>query len=72
MTIGRAFWSEECPARGPGLTHAHWHKCAEHHTDPTHYIDQCCECGGRASEWGVRINAETIPDYSVARRMQEM
>lgn len=35
------FWQEQCPVRGPGLTHAHSARCAGEHA-----LDQCCECGG--------------------------
>lgn len=42
------FWREECPERGPGLSHAHWREClpSETHpsTDVTHRGDQCCHC----------------------------
>jgi hypothetical protein len=52
-------WSEQCPARGAGLTHAHWRECRPEHgghpsTDPTteyagrhHAYDQCCHCEER-------------------------
>lgn len=36
------FWQEQCPARGPALTHVHSARCAGEHA-----LDQCCECGAR-------------------------
>lgn len=43
-----SFWDEDCPSRGPGLTHAHWSRCADNH-DPVHLSDQCCHCAARES-----------------------
>lgn len=47
------WWSEECPERGPGLSHAHWNRCDPngYHpgTDESHYYDQCCHCMQRSS-----------------------
>lgn len=41
------FWSEDCPERGPALTHAHWDKCtpaAHPGEDGGHMPFQCCHC----------------------------
>lgn len=40
------FWTEQCSSRRDGLAHAHERDCTDGHR-----IDQCCECGRRASEW---------------------
>jgi hypothetical protein len=52
-----SWWGEQCPARGPALTHAHWNKCDPkgYHpgTSDKHTANQCCECGllaGTAAE----------------------
>lgn len=49
-------WSDDCPDRGPGLSHAHWNQCKPEKgghspTDPTtlyagrvHQWTQCCHC----------------------------
>lgn len=34
-----AFWMQQCPMRGPALTHKHASKCEEHPRN------MCCECG---------------------------
>lgn len=50
---GRDFWSEQCPERGAGLTHAHWSHCHPEkggHPNPEdeapviHQFRQCCHC----------------------------
>lgn len=49
-------WKDQCPARGAGLTHAHWRECipsqgGHPQSDPTteyagrmHQFAQCCHC----------------------------
>lgn len=44
-----SFWQEECPARGPALTHTHWNQCtpqAHPGEESGHYPFQCCHCRG--------------------------
>ncbi len=47
------FWAEQCTARGPALTHAHWDRCDSKGVHPadgteaagrTHLADMCCHC----------------------------
>jgi hypothetical protein len=50
---GVGLWAEECPKRGPALTHAHWIDCQGLHpgTGEMHFGDQCCHCLARARDW---------------------
>jgi len=50
---GESWWDLPCPARGSGLTHAHWNRCNPkkvHPKDPTgnegnqHSAATCCHC----------------------------
>lgn len=50
------FWSEDCPARGPALRHAHGSRCEIDHNN--HGSNQCCHCGQRPP---VRITAPDEP-----------
>lgn len=49
------FWNDDCPERGPGLTHAHWNKCHPDRTHPgtdvSHDYGQCCHCEHTAQSW---------------------
>ncbi len=38
------FWSEQCPQRGPALTHAHGQSCLADHGG-RHAPTTCCHCG---------------------------
>lgn len=44
----RSSWTDQCPSRGAGLTHAHWRDCkpgAWHPgTQTRHLANQCCHC----------------------------
>lgn len=55
-----SFWSQDCPERGPALTHAHWSNCdprGVHPKDPTgnggkqHASNQCCHCEMTSEQW---------------------
>lgn len=37
---GSAFWMQDCPERGAGLTHMHANQCKHAHNENT-----CCHCG---------------------------
>lgn len=57
-------WSDQCPARGAGLAHAHWRECRPDSgghptTDATteyggriHQYNQCCHCEERIEPTG--------------------
>jgi hypothetical protein len=47
-----AFWKEQCPQRGAGLTHRHVMDC------PNHVFDECCECELTAAVWEARREME--------------
>ena len=47
------WWQQDCPARGAGLTHAHWNRCDPGEVHPpdgtkmagrTHDWNMCCHC----------------------------
>lgn len=71
-------WSEQCPNRGAGLTHAHWRECRPEHgghpsTDSTteyagrrHAYNQCCHCEEaiEASAEPVGTMVQTIRDHA--------
>lgn len=64
------FWSDECPQRGPGLTHAHWTQC-----DPNkgghpgsiarHTWGQCCHCEHTEASW-LRLHPADVIVQQVA------
>lgn len=41
-------WSDDCPSRGPALSHAHWRDCLPEETHPgtnrSHPYTVCCHC----------------------------
>lgn len=76
-----AFWSEQCPARGAGLDHAHWDLCSsEGHPgeDSGHLPYQCCHCRGYASAFKsgtLDTNVGTLdltPQIDVQERMRAL
>lgn len=61
------FWGLHCPARpGNDLLHRHARDCTDGHA-----IDQCCECGYRASEWRPPVALVAAP-VSVADRLRDI
>ena len=46
LAASYAKWEDHCPARGPGLRHAHWKECQSTHpgTSVHHALGQCCHC----------------------------
>lgn len=48
-------WSDDCPARGAGLGHAHWDKCDPRRGHPgtgtVHLASECCHCALRPQDF---------------------
>lgn len=75
------FWEEQCPARGAGLSHAHWNKCDPNGTHPRragelhpgrkHAADQCCECEHTALTWARLQDAEAEAERTRYRRVTQ-
>lgn len=66
------YWSQQCPARGSGLTHVHWNQCSpDGHpgSDTGHHYGQCCHCGGYASQMA---REAVMPPLDVAARLRQM
>lgn len=55
-----SFWDEQCPARRPGLNHAHNFNCSVEHGN--HLGDECCDCNLRASNWRPAMKEPTVTD----------
>lgn len=61
----RGWWGEQCPQRGPALSHAHSSECGE----PAHN-GRCCHCLARPGE---RPSASAVPPpINVNERLRDL